>query len=194
MDQVANIARSAISDVLRVMSAKDFVLGALTVVESGQPEVCEFAVLEGHDVHLICTPQIQKAAFDVLAEQIGNVSDKARQELRPTIVRLVDNIKKLLSSAPENLLQAVLNALSALIITMGAGEEHTLTSTIPLVVDAAQQRRATLAALKVLSISMYVIVFFFSFLPLTHRLQSEAWASRYSILQGYCQTMCWCSP
>ncbi|KAI0092311.1 armadillo-type protein [Irpex rosettiformis] len=132
MDQLANIARDAISDVLRVMSAKDFVLGVLTVVESGQSE-------------------IQKAAFEVLAEQLDNISEKVRQELRPTIVKLVENIKKLLPSARESLLQAVLNALAALITTLSAGEEHSLTSTVPLIIGVVQQRRTTPLALRVLS-------------------------------------------
>lgn len=40
MDQLASIAHGAVSDTLKIMSAKDFVHGVLAVVESGQPQVC----------------------------------------------------------------------------------------------------------------------------------------------------------
>lgn len=101
--------------------------------------------------------QIQKAAFDVLADQIGNISEKVRQELRATIVKLVENVKKLLPSANDSLLQAALRALEALTETMSAGEEHSLTTTVPLVIGAAQQRKTIPAVLHVLSTLMYVI-------------------------------------
>ena len=39
MDQLSNTAREAVAHALRVMPAKDFVSGVLTVLNSGQPQV-----------------------------------------------------------------------------------------------------------------------------------------------------------
>ncbi|KAI0692328.1 hypothetical protein BC835DRAFT_1416622 [Cytidiella melzeri] len=131
MDQLSSIARSAINNALRVMSAKDFVMGVLKVVESGKPK-------------------LQRGAFDVFSEQLGNVSEKVRQDVRPAILKILEVVKKLLPSAEEQLLLSALNALKALSSTMAAGEESPLTTTVPLVITMVQQRKTLSSALGVL--------------------------------------------
>lgn len=75
------------------------------------------------------------------------MAEKVRQDMRTTIVSIVEAIKKIIPSSTEELLSAALVALKTVASTMSAGEEYVLTTTVPLVVQAVQHRQATSSAL-----------------------------------------------
>lgn len=95
--------------------------------------------------------QIQTGALELLADQLTNVADNVRQDAKPSIVKIADSVKKLLSStSSETLRAASLHALRAIATSLRNGEEHALTSTVPIVLKVVKERQSTLPALEVL--------------------------------------------
>ncbi|GJE92911.1 U3snoRNP10 and BP28CT domain-containing protein [Phanerochaete sordida] len=132
MAHISRAADLAIRDALSVMSAADFLAGVLAVIETG-----EAAILEG--------------VFNLLGDQLANVSEKVRQDSKASIIKIVDAIKKLLPTAnAELLLPAALHALNTITNTLATGEEYALTSAVPLVIKSVRERRATAPALSTL--------------------------------------------
>lgn len=111
-----------------------------------------------NDAHISDHLQLQGGALELLSEQLGNVSEKVRQEVRPAIVKIIEAIKAFLSVAPESLLSAALHALETVTSTMAAGEEYVLTSTVPPVIATIHHRKATSSAASVLLVLMFVAV------------------------------------
>ncbi|EKM52689.1 uncharacterized protein PHACADRAFT_101069 [Phanerochaete carnosa HHB-10118-sp] len=132
MAYISNIADSAVRDALNVMSASDFIVGVLAVIETG-----EATILDG--------------VFNLLGDELPNVSDKVRQDSKASTIKIVDIIKKLIPTADtELLLPAALYALNSITNTLVSGEEHALTSTVPLVIKSVRERRATAPTLSTL--------------------------------------------
>ncbi|KAI0830231.1 hypothetical protein BC628DRAFT_1357002 [Trametes gibbosa] len=115
--EVATAARSAMNSTLGIMSAPDFVMGILTILQSSSSNA-------------------QAGALDLLSDRLTNIAEKSRRMLTPTIVQIVDKIRSISSGTQENLTRSALRALAAVNDTLSAGEESSVTSTVPLVLDA----------------------------------------------------------
>ncbi|KIP06398.1 hypothetical protein PHLGIDRAFT_128310 [Phlebiopsis gigantea 11061_1 CR5-6] len=131
MMYISKTADDAVRDALSVMSAADFIAGALAAIETA-----ETSILEG--------------VFNLLAEGLPNVSERVRQESRVAITKIVDSIKTLIPTATPGVLSSALNALNTIATSLSPGEEHALTSTVPLVIKSIKERRATSSALTTL--------------------------------------------
>ena len=95
--------------------------------------------------------QILEGVFNLLGDQLSNVSDKVRQDSKASIIKIVDVIKKLLPAAnADSLLPAALHALNTITNTLASGEEYALSSAVPLVIKSVRERRATAPALSTL--------------------------------------------
>ncbi|OCH90866.1 hypothetical protein OBBRIDRAFT_729952 [Obba rivulosa] len=132
MGDIAAAAQTALTSVLNIMPAADFVTGALTMIDSS-------------DV------QVQTGALDLVGERLLNIVDKVRRDVTSTVVKLVERIRKVLSSTPEeSLTRAALHALDSIARTVRTGEESILTSTVPLVLEIIQKGGLVSSALKAL--------------------------------------------
>ncbi|EMD35136.1 hypothetical protein CERSUDRAFT_107124 [Gelatoporia subvermispora B] len=132
MVDVAATAQTALTSVLNIMPAADFVTGALSMIES--PDV-----------------KVQAGAFDLVGERLLNVVDKVRRDVTSTVIKIVECTRKILSSKPEaDLTRAALHALDSVARTVQSGEESIITTTVPLVLDIAQIRSIAPSALRTL--------------------------------------------
>ncbi|RPD60690.1 hypothetical protein L227DRAFT_501246 [Lentinus tigrinus ALCF2SS1-6] len=114
---VAAAARSAMASTLGVMSAPDFISGVLTILESG-------------------TANVQAGALELLAERLTAVAEKARATLSSSIVKVVGTIRNILSTTKDSpLASSALHALTAICNTLAQGEEGSVSSTVPLVLQ-----------------------------------------------------------
>lgn len=100
---------------------------------------------------------MQSGALNIFSKQLGNVAEKVRQDMRATIVSIIESMKKIIPSSSQVLLSAALGALKAIASTMIPGEEYSLTSTVSLIITAVQQRKATSPALDALLSLAYVV-------------------------------------
>ncbi|KAI0670242.1 hypothetical protein C8Q78DRAFT_1138718 [Trametes maxima] len=129
--EVVAVARSAMSSALCTMSAPDFVAGILTILQSPSANV-------------------QAGALDLFSSRLTEVSDKARRELTPSIVQIVDRVRSILPSAQETLARSALEAVAAISETLSSGEEGSLASIVPPVLGAVRQTGARASALRAL--------------------------------------------
>ncbi|KAI0712775.1 armadillo-type protein [Cerioporus squamosus] len=115
--EIAAAARSAMASTLGVMSAPDFVAGVLTILESG-------------------TANVQAGALELLSERLTEVAEKARAALSSSINKVVGTIRDILSAAKDSpLAQSALHALTAVCNTLAQGEEGSVSSTVPLILQ-----------------------------------------------------------
>ncbi|KZT03292.1 uncharacterized protein LAESUDRAFT_744673 [Laetiporus sulphureus 93-53] len=129
---VTSAARDAMVSTLRVVSATEFILGILAMIRSTNIKV-------------------QMGALELLAERLPAVADRARQELTPTVTKLVGHIRDILVSKPEDSLNnAALHALRSIGDTLCQGEENSLTAAVPLVLASIANENAAEAALAAL--------------------------------------------
>ncbi|TFK83295.1 hypothetical protein K466DRAFT_498737 [Polyporus arcularius HHB13444] len=126
--EVAAAARSAMASTLGVMSAPDFVTGVITILESG-------------------TANVQAGALELLSERLTEVAEKARAALSSSIVKVVGVIRDILSAANESpLAQSALRALTAICNTLAQGEEGSVSSAVPLVLQCVATPATRVAA------------------------------------------------
>ncbi|KAI0776755.1 hypothetical protein BD413DRAFT_469201 [Trametes elegans] len=129
--EVAAAARSAMSSTLGIMSAPDFVAGILTILHSSSTNA-------------------QAGALDLLGERLTQVAEKARKALVPSVVQIVDKIRSILATLQDGLARSALVALIAVSDTLSAGEEGSVTNTLPLVLAAARRESLRSPALHAL--------------------------------------------
>lgn len=149
---ISSIADNAVRDALRVMSATDFIVGVLTVIETRE---CSVSTRSPHlhtsAAHLRELLQILEGIFKLLAGELHNVSETVRQDSKALIIKIVDTIKKLISAAnSQGIVSSALLALNSITTTLAPGEEHALTTAVPLVINSIRERRATAPALTTL--------------------------------------------
>jgi len=95
--------------------------------------------------------QIQRGSLDVLSSRLQNVTNPVRRVATTTINNIVDLIRKIVLSAPEEgLMVSALMALRTISLTMCPGEESSLVNTISPVLAAIQSRKALAAAMTTL--------------------------------------------
>ena len=95
--------------------------------------------------------EILEGVFYLLSEEVHNVSEKARQDSKTVMAKIIDAIKqRLADTSSDVLMPSALRALASIAITLVPGEEHGLTSTVPLVIKCIQERRATVPGLAAL--------------------------------------------
>ncbi len=85
-----------------------------------------------------------------------NITDKVREDVKPVWSKSIGVSKEMLSTSADPLLSAALRALNTLALTVSPGEEHSLTTTVPLVIDNIRERKSTRSALEVLLALSYV--------------------------------------
>ncbi|KAI9060150.1 hypothetical protein FKP32DRAFT_1760434 [Trametes sanguinea] len=129
--EVASAARSAMSSTLGIMSAPDFVAGILTVVQSSSANA-------------------QSGALELFGDRLTEVAEKTRRQLTPSIVKIVDRIRDILSGAQEALARPALRALATISDTLSPGEEGSITNTLPLVLESLRREALRIPALQAL--------------------------------------------
>lgn len=93
----------------------------------------------------------------MLGKNLSEVKDTSRAKVTKVIVKIIDSIKKTLSSeADESLVIASFRALNAITATMCPGEESALTSLVPVIVSYIREGRTTASALDAMSSLVYV--------------------------------------
>jgi len=96
--------------------------------------------------------QVQAGALELLSNRLSDVSTKMRQDIVPTIVKIIDAIRNLLvSKANGSIESSALRALRSIGLTLCPGEESSLTITIPAITNAIKERTAVSLALAALS-------------------------------------------
>ncbi|KAG6902641.1 hypothetical protein C0995_013766 [Termitomyces sp. Mi166 len=133
VDEICLAAHTCLNKALGIMAASDFINGVLSMMESGDELV-------------------QSGALDLLSERLSQVTEKTRQTAVPTIVKIINLIRGLLTSRiNESLTRAAYKALRSIGLSMCLGEESSLTEAIPLILVSIRGRTATAAALSALS-------------------------------------------
>ncbi|KAI0742763.1 hypothetical protein C8Q80DRAFT_1221194 [Daedaleopsis nitida] len=130
--EVATAARAAMASTLGVMSAPDFVKGILTMLRSD-------------------SVQAQAGALQLLAERLPQVAQHARRTLTPSIVKIAEAVRNILSSAQDHVLvRSALEALGAISTTIAPGEEGAITPATPIVLGWLSQQALRMVALRTL--------------------------------------------
>ncbi|OSD00001.1 hypothetical protein PYCCODRAFT_1479448 [Trametes coccinea BRFM310] len=129
--EVATAARSAMTSTLGIMSAPDFVAGILTILQSSSQNA-------------------QSGALELFGDRLTEVAEKTRRQLTPSIVKIVERIRAILSGAPETLARAALRALATISDTLSPGEEGSITNTLPLVLESVRREALRSPALQAL--------------------------------------------
>ena len=90
--------------------------------------------------------QVQAGALELLSERLSDVAEKTRRQLTPTIVQVVDRIRAVFAVTQEAVARPALKAIAAISDTLCAGEEGSLTNTMPLVLNAVRQQTLRMSA------------------------------------------------
>lgn len=102
---------------------------------------------------------MQAGALDLLADRLTSVSKKVRQEVAPTIAKIIASIRKVISFHQEgSLATSAFKALRVIAITTSTGEENWLADLIPILLSAIKQQKQAFSAITVLSPLMFVFV------------------------------------
>ncbi|KAI8990419.1 armadillo-type protein [Trametes punicea] len=129
--EVASAARSAMTSTLQIMSAPDFVAGICTILQSSSANA-------------------QAGALELFASRLTEVAEKTRRQLTPSIIKIVESIHTLFSASQDFLRRPALRALATVSETLSPGEEGSIASTVPLVLDAVRQETLRVPAFKAL--------------------------------------------
>ncbi|PIL25975.1 hypothetical protein GSI_11729 [Ganoderma sinense ZZ0214-1] len=130
--EVADAARSAMASTLGVMSAPDFMAGIVSILESGS-------------IHA------QTGALELLGERLKQVAEKARAALSSSVVKVVDVIRRIASTARDPaLVRSALQSLAAIGDTLAPGEEGTVSAAVPSVLGCVSRSESRLPALAAL--------------------------------------------
>jgi hypothetical protein len=103
--------------------------------------------------------QIQAGALDLLSEHLPRVAAKARQEVSPTIEKILASMQKLLTQRQEG--PSAISAFAALktiCLTTSSGEESSLMNFIAPLLLSIKSEKATAQAIAVLPALALVLV------------------------------------
>jgi U3 small nucleolar RNA-associated protein 10 len=95
--------------------------------------------------------QVQAGALDLLSQRLPNVSTKMRQDIVPTIIKIVVATRNLLVSKNDSLAPSAFRALRSIALTLCTGEESSLTETISPILTAIRERTSSSWALAAMS-------------------------------------------
>ncbi|KAF8578875.1 ARM repeat-containing protein [Ramaria rubella] len=124
---VSKVAMRALSHLLRVISAAEFASTISTTLTSNNSIV-------------------ESGALNLLASRLGNIAPKTRQDISPTIIGIVEfTYQKLKNQLDTPTLRATLNALRAIAQTADVQEIPSLTKTLPLVLEVADNHQSLTA-------------------------------------------------
>ncbi|KAG6888638.1 hypothetical protein C0992_007990 [Termitomyces sp. T32_za158] len=175
VDDICLAARTCLNKVFSIMAASDFINGILSMMESGDELV-------------------QSGALHLLSERLPHITEKTRQTVVPTIVKIVSFIRGLITSqSNEGIIRAAYKALRSIGLSMCPGEESSLTAIVPLILTSIRGCNTASAALSALSplptkIGPRIIPHFRDIVTETvtiiHEDPSAATEDAYSILRG----------
>ncbi|KAI1789700.1 hypothetical protein LXA43DRAFT_1019967 [Ganoderma leucocontextum] len=130
--EIADAARSAMASTLGVMSAPDFIVGIMTILESGS-------------IHA------QTGAFELLGERVKQIAERARSVLSPSVVKIVEIIRRVLCTAQDpSLVRSALQSLATISDTLAPGEEGAVSATVPSVLGCVSRHEIRVPALEAL--------------------------------------------
>ncbi|KAG6868785.1 hypothetical protein C0993_010712 [Termitomyces sp. T159_Od127] len=133
IDDICLAARTCLNKALNILAASDFISGILLMMESGDELV-------------------QSGALDLLSERISHITEKTRQTVVPTIVKIINFICGLITSqSNEGLIRAAYKAVRSIGLSMCPGEESSLTDAVPLMLTSIRGRKSASVALSALS-------------------------------------------
>lgn len=92
--------------------------------------------------------QAQAGAFELLGERLKQVAEKARTTLSPSVVKIVDIIQRITSTARDPpLIRSALQSLSTISETLSPGEEGAVSATVPSVLGCVSRSESRVPAL-----------------------------------------------
>ncbi|KAF9238673.1 hypothetical protein BU15DRAFT_88298 [Melanogaster broomeanus] len=125
-------AQTAIGRILGVISAGEFMSGALVMLKSEES-------------------RIKSGALVVLSERVPAIHEKVRQEHQVTMINVIDQIRDIITrQSAGSLVESALAALNAIASTCCAGEESALLGTLPHIIKVVRSRTSASAAVAVL--------------------------------------------
>ncbi|KAL0575096.1 snoRNA-binding rRNA-processing protein utp10 [Marasmius crinis-equi] len=126
-------ARLAMDRVLSLVPARDFIDAILSMLGSGDVPV-------------------KAGALDLLYLRLPRISNTVRQSVVPSIVKIAENIQKLLSQQPEkSIIVHAFKAVESVGSTMAPGEESCLTNLVSFLVSASKDRDLGVSAMSALA-------------------------------------------
>ncbi|KAF9221723.1 hypothetical protein BS17DRAFT_710411 [Gyrodon lividus] len=125
-------AQTAIERVMSVISAGNFLFGALVMLKSEES-------------------RIKAGALVVISERVPIIHEKVRQECRATMTEIIDLVRDIIvHQSAGTLVESALAALNAIASTCCAGEESAMSATLPHVIKVVRSRTSAPAAMAVL--------------------------------------------
>ncbi|KIJ60905.1 hypothetical protein HYDPIDRAFT_42974 [Hydnomerulius pinastri MD-312] len=125
-------AQSAIGRIMSVISAGEFLTGALVMLKSEEP-------------------RIKSGALKVISERIPVITEKVRQEQLATVNNIIHLIRDIITrQSAGTLVESALSALKAIGSTSCAGEEPAILATLPHIIKVVRSRTSAAAAVAVL--------------------------------------------
>ncbi|KAG7447396.1 uncharacterized protein BT62DRAFT_967377 [Guyanagaster necrorhizus] len=133
MEDVNKASRVSLAQVLKVMSAIDFLNSVIAILESSEQAV-------------------QVGALDLIAERVPLVSDSIRRKSTTAIVKIIDRTKDLLVSFPTGpIAVSGLKALRSIGAHFCPGEEAAITQVLPVLISDIRGSKNTNYAMAALS-------------------------------------------
>jgi U3 small nucleolar RNA-associated protein 10 len=143
LDHIAQAARVALTECIRSMHAAHFVISMANILKEGRA-----------DEHV--SRGVLAETLNVFVDKLPSVSQPVREEVSPTIVTIVIEIKRFLPLDDESLVNAALCALKVIGSSIVSGEESFLVDCLPLVLAASRSEQRVAAALAALPPLWYV--------------------------------------
>ena len=89
--------------------------------------------------------------MDLLAERLNDIADKMRHAITPTIIKIIEGMRHILSTASEvEQTGPALRAFEAVSKTLSPGEESAVAAAVPLVLNLLAQKTSRLSAMQTL--------------------------------------------
>jgi len=132
LDEISQAARLALSECIRSMHAKHFVVSVATILKEGRP-----------DEHV--SRGVLAETLDTFVDKLPSISGSIREEASSVIVTIVTEIKRFLPLEDEKLVNAALHALKVIGLSIVPGEEGSLVDCLPLVLTAPRTNQLATA-------------------------------------------------
>ncbi|KAK1226193.1 snoRNA-binding rRNA-processing protein utp10 [Marasmius sp. AFHP31] len=133
IDDINKSARSAMDRVLSLVPARDFIDAAMSMLEAGD--------------------QLVKAgALELLHSRLSRISTTVRQTVASSIIKIAENVQRLLSQQLEkSLMVSAFRAIESIGLTMVPGEESCLSGLVPSLISASKDRDLASSAVSALA-------------------------------------------
>jgi hypothetical protein len=120
LDEISRAARLALSECIRSMHARHFVVSVADILKEGRP-----------NEHI--SRGVLAETLDTFVDKLPSVSGSIRKEASSVIVTIVTELKRFLPLEDETLINAALGALKVIGSSIVPGEEGSLVECLPLV-------------------------------------------------------------